>query len=91
MQLLNNIHWSKTFSVGGGLFSSRTFLVRVGFFCVRGGLFFIGGGLFPSPTVAGEKIQLQRKKVKLQSQKGVGLWNIPVNLSSQVHLWSSGQ
>ena len=52
-------HWSRTLFVGGGLFSSRTFLVRVGFFCtrgglfsIRGGLFLVGGGLFLSPTVA---------------------------------------
>ena len=30
------------------------------------------------------------RKVLLKSKKSVGLWNIPVNLSSQVHLWSSG-
>ena len=29
------------------------------------------------------------EKVLLQSPKGVGLWNIPMNLSSQFHLWSS--
>ena len=56
----------------------------------------VGGGLFPSPTVAEKSPTPARKsptpaeKVQLQSQKGVGLWNIPVNLSSQVHLWSSG-
>jgi hypothetical protein len=33
-------HWSRTFFVGGGLFSSRIFSVRVGLFCVRVGLFF---------------------------------------------------
>ena len=39
-------HWSRTFFVGGGLFSSRIFSVRVGLFCVRVGLFSIGVGLF---------------------------------------------
>ena len=52
--------------------------------------FSIGVGLFLSPTVTEKKVLLQREKVLLQSQKGVGLWNIPLNLSSQVHLWSSG-
>ena len=37
-----------------------------------------------------KKVLLQREKVLLQSQKGVGLGNILVNLSSQVNLWSSG-
>ena len=56
----------------------------------------VGGGLFLSPTVAEKSPTPARKsptpaeKVQLQSQNGVGLWNIPVNLSSQVHLWSSG-
>ena len=58
-------------------------------FSIGGGLFSIGVGLFLSPTVT-EKVLLQREKVLLQSQKGVGLMNIPLNLSSQVHLWSSG-
>ena len=79
------------FSVRVGLF-----WVRGGLFSTGGGLFLVGGGLFPSPTVAeksptpARKSPTPRKKVQLQSQKGVGLWNIPVNLSSQVHLWSSG-
>ena len=70
--------------------------MRGGLFSTGGGLFLVGGGLFPSPTVAGKSPTPARKsptpaeKVQLQSQKGVGLWNIAVNLSSQVHLWSSG-
>ena len=39
---------------------------------------------------ASKKSSSNRKKVLLQSQKGVGLWNIPLNLSSQVQLRSSG-
>ena len=40
-------HWSRTFLLlEEDFFSSWTFLVRVGLFCVRVGLFLIGVGLF---------------------------------------------
>ena len=49
----------------------------------------VGGGLFPSPTVA-EKSPTRAGESPTAIPKDVGLWNIPMNLRSQVHLWSSG-
>ena len=66
----------------------------------RVGLFYVRVGLKKSPQKKsnsnGKKsntvisVGVRDNGVAKESQKVVGLGNIPMNLSTQVHLWSSG-